>query len=84
LIQLHGADMKKTEWYMAAIRPARPGIYEVYRPCFIGDNDIDPYHRLKWTGTGWQYCEPVGICDDGDTASMERRDKWRGLTEQPK
>lgn len=76
--------MTRTFWYIAAIRPVRPGIYEVYRPCFEGNSDIDPFHRLRWTSYGWQYCEPVGICDDGDDATMSGSDKWRGLTKEQK
>lgn len=74
------SEQKRTPWFPASVKPVRTGIYEVYRPCFEGEGDVDPRHRLKWDGERWLYCEPVGIAVDGDGASMSPTyDMWRGL-----
>lgn len=70
--------MTRTPWFPGSSTPVRDGIYEVRRSWFE-DGEI---HRLKWTEGKWNYCEPTGICFDGDPASMSRFDSWRGLTEK--
>lgn len=75
--------MKKlTEWFPAHIDPVRIGIYEVQRE-YTDGSQMAP-HRLRWTGSAWEYCSRIFLARNGDYASMTGGDYWRGLTRPPK